>query len=432
MSSETTQAQISASGGNPPLIDHSRPSQDTPKCHQILDRVPESSGLEKPWSGSKLAGKARTAVIALTKTAAAMTAAIRLNKEPSVVEDPNAFLDEYKADLEGGSQDALYRDQFTEISNMVHAMAKVANVLTQQKAKLDNLKLELDDYNPAKVLVPNDNLVAGTGEAEVLILRNMTCKWLNGAEATVKQMHSKDGPRFTGTKFAIWKMVMNNHYFVAAKGFYGPLEQEDSKYGTVRDYITYHPEADRLQLIHDVALGLQYVHNRNILHGKLRTDNILVDLNQRARISGFSLSKFPNGRAQTKDWYAFMDDPRWNPIMQTRWTAKSDIWCWAMTALEILSGDRPFPDIPCISGDDMARMQNGTLRPAREDYRSSIPSEPLWRLLESCWSVEEVDRPDIGTVVQGVADERIKTGWDPLKWNPKPEPKKDWDWPESS
>ncbi|KAF9646873.1 kinase-like protein [Thelephora ganbajun] len=60
--------------------------------------------------------------------------------------------------------------------------------------------------------------------------------------------------------------------------------------GDLTEYITNHPDADRISLLTNVAEGLNYLHFCNVIHGDLKGSNILVDVTGHARITDFGLT----------------------------------------------------------------------------------------------------------------------------------------------
>ncbi|KAG8955225.1 hypothetical protein FRC03_011283 [Tulasnella sp. 419] len=107
-------------------------------------------------------------------------------------------------------------------------------------------------------------------------------------------------------------------------------------------YLRQKPEADRFQLITDVAIGLEY-HNIHILHGGLQCNKILVANEGHAMLAGYGLSKLFKEDEPT--FYTQSDGPvsefRYQPpeVMDgQQLSTSSDIYPWAMCALEIMTG----------------------------------------------------------------------------------------------
>ncbi|KAJ6447773.1 kinase-like domain-containing protein, partial [Mycena sanguinolenta] len=67
------------------------------------------------------------------------------------------------------------------------------------------------------------------------------------------------------------------------------------KFGHVGHYVRNHSKANRIQLVHDMAAGLKYLHDLDIAHGNLKVANVLVTSSFRACIADFGLSSIVNG-----------------------------------------------------------------------------------------------------------------------------------------
>ncbi|KAG8911107.1 hypothetical protein FRC02_006810 [Tulasnella sp. 418] len=108
-------------------------------------------------------------------------------------------------------------------------------------------------------------------------------------------------------------------------------------------YLNKNPNANRFQLITDIALGLKYLHSINTLHGGLQPKNTLVSKEAYAVLGGFSLAKLLRDDEPT--FFSQSDGPvsgfRYQPpevIGGQPLTPSSDVYSWAMCALEIMTG----------------------------------------------------------------------------------------------
>jgi len=110
---------------------------------------------------------------------------------------------------------------------------------------------------------------------------------------------------------------------------------------------------DRLSLIVDVALGLQYLHEEKVIHGDLKALNILVTPSRRACIADFGVSiiantmtvrfthsTIANARGGTARYQA--------PELFTGESQNhfgSDVYAFACVCHEILTGMVPFHEL---------------------------------------------------------------------------------------
>ncbi|KAJ7803305.1 kinase-like domain-containing protein, partial [Mycena leptocephala] len=193
--------------------------------------------------------------------------------------------------------------------------------------------------------------------------------------------------------------------------------------GNVTEFLNNEPNANRLSLILDVALGLKYLHEQNVVHGDLKAINILVTPSRRACIADFGLSSIVNAltlrftsttsvRGGTARYQA--------PELFQKGSANhfgSDVYAFACVCYEILTGRVPFHEFP----NDMKvmfRVASGK-RPSRPISCSGASSlDSLWELLQNCWDGRAEMRPMAPQIVERLVGPSIRatttatTNWD--------------------
>jgi len=169
--------------------------------------------------------------------------------------------------------------------------------------------------------------------------------------------------------------------------------------GTVLSYMQKHPSMDHLKMVVGIAKGLSYLHSREpvIVHGDLRTGNILVSDTGVPCLTDFGLSRILNetgGMSTSSDAAGSL---RWmSPelLHDDKVSESSDVWAYGMTMLEITTGKRPYHAF--------------NLEPVvlREIIDGRIPSRPavpaltdeLWRVCRRCWDLQPTQRPSMREV----------------------------------
>ncbi|CAE6534497.1 unnamed protein product [Rhizoctonia solani] len=172
--------------------------------------------------------------------------------------------------------------------------------------------------------------------------------------------------------------------------------------GNLHEYIRRRPGVDRYQLCVQVAFGLAYMHKHNMVHGDLKSFNVLVSSQGDARLTDFGLS------AMSVASVAF--SPTGNHFGSIRWegpelllpgatkTKKSDVYALAMTILEIFTGYIPYP--LCQSDPQvMNQLTNGILPTRPTD--GQLGNE-MWELLMSCWNRDPDARPHVQQVLESL------------------------------
>ncbi|THH30906.1 hypothetical protein EUX98_g3293 [Antrodiella citrinella] len=161
-------------------------------------------------------------------------------------------------------------------------------------------------------------------------------------------------------------------------------------------------------LLH-VALGLDYLHEQNIVHGNLHGGNILIDKLDNARLTDFGLgemiayvtplnlnhapklSGFSHRAPELHYPHAFGRDPY-------RPTPSSDVYAFACTAVELYTDKPPFSDLSPYRIS--TKVVNGE-RPRRPlTAEGVVMSNSLWHLTQQCWVQYPKDRPPVKNVVR--------------------------------
>ncbi|OMO60348.1 hypothetical protein CCACVL1_24217 [Corchorus capsularis] len=122
--------------------------------------------------------------------------------------------------------------------------------------------------------------------------------------------------------------------------------------GTLRDHI--HGTVNqkrldwlaRLQIAEDAAKGLEYLHtgcSPSIIHRDVKTSNILLDINMRAKVSDFGLSRqaeedLTHISSVARGTVGYLD-PEYYASQQ--FTEKSDVYSFGVVLLELISGKKP-------------------------------------------------------------------------------------------
>ncbi|KAL2915698.1 U1 snRNP protein [Polyrhizophydium stewartii] len=155
---------------------------------------------------------------------------------------------------------------------------------------------------------------------------------------------------------------------------------------------------ERIGILLDTARGMRYLHKRQppVIHSDLRADNVLIDSNGRAHVADFGLSFIKTSS----------NDDAWCRTGAVRWVAPevhqkgyrldlpSDVFSFAMTAIEILTGNAPFEE------EHNDGIVQDWIEEGERPYRPDGVPDPLWSLLEDCWDQDAAARPTFREVVK--------------------------------
>ncbi|KAF7844394.1 mitogen-activated protein kinase kinase kinase 7-like [Senna tora] len=161
-----------------------------------------------------------------------------------------------------------------------------------------------------------------------------------------------------------------------------------------------------------IARGMEYLHSKKIYHGELNPSNILVKPRGTstegylyAKLSGFGLfgstalkQKGTSNQNETLPfiWYApevLEEQEQTGDNMNSKYTEKSDVYSFGMVCFELLTGKVPFEDNH-LQGDKMSRNIRAGERPL---FTYSSPKY-VTNLTKKCWHADPNQRPSFSSI----------------------------------
>ncbi|KAF9022811.1 kinase-like protein [Hymenopellis radicata] len=223
-------------------------------------------------------------------------------------------------------------------------------------------------------------------------------------------------------ELAVWKKMDHPHILplygiVSDFGRYDSMVCPWFENGSVTKYMERRGDllsmTDRLQLLIDVAHGLNYLHSLDIVHGDLTGSNILVNDKGQAVLCDFGLSsilaEFQGQSCVTSNIGGAV---RWADAALFRYTQNndvdndepplvtplSDIYSFGSVTLEILSGRIPYHYVRS-DAQVIIELHRGN-KPRRPAV--TFVADAQWNFIQECWSDDLMSRPDAPGVLATV------------------------------
>lgn len=169
-------------------------------------------------------------------------------------------------------------------------------------------------------------------------------------------------------------------------------------YGNLTSYLKNNPALPRESFIHDVILGLEYLHSQHIIHGDLKGVNILVNGLGRGCLVDFGLaSVHTNGTIE-------YTTASMQPGLTSRYSSPEllkggnlpahagDIWAFGCTCYEIFTSQLPFHE--CRNeGQVILQIMKGEVPTRPQEAVANQINDYFWSLLLRCWKSKPEDRP---------------------------------------
>ncbi|CAN4090496.1 unnamed protein product [Withania somnifera] len=257
----------------------------------------------------------------------------------------------------------------------------------------------------------------------------------DGKEVAVKTLadSSSHGTKQFATEVALLSRIHHRN-LVPLIGYYEDDHQRMLIYeymhnGTLRDHINESTDKKhldwltRLNIAEDAAKGLEYLHtgcNPSIIHRDVKTSNILLDINMRAKVSDFGLSRqadedLTHVSSVARGTVGYLD-PEYYANQQL--TEKSDVYSFGVVLLELISGRKPFSTEEYGADWSIVHWARSLIRkgnvtsimdPALVGH---VKMESVWRIAEvaiQCVERHGMSRPRMHEILLAIQD-AIKIG----------------------
>eukprot|EP00879_Flechtneria_rotunda_P011965 GHRR01012497.1.p1 GENE.GHRR01012497.1~~GHRR01012497.1.p1 ORF type:complete len:222 (+),score=73.14 GHRR01012497.1:505-1170(+) len=163
-----------------------------------------------------------------------------------------------------------------------------------------------------------------------------------------------------------------------------------------------------LRRVSDVAAGVCYLHSRNVCHGDLKCENVLLKTEPQdpdglmAKVADFGLSRalaFGQSHLSTRRYGTVTHMPP-ELLVSGKLTPAADVYSFGIMMWEFVTGALPFAGLH--HGEVIHKVVTQDLRP--DPWPAAGPATPLppayIQLAEACWARQAEDRPTMAEVLQ--------------------------------
>lgn len=143
-----------------------------------------------------------------------------------------------------------------------------------------------------------------------------------------------------------------------------------------------------------IAFGMQYLHSKDIIHGNLNPDNILLDEQYYPHVTDYSLSKFSRQSLVNLNSPVYIAP---EILEEKEFDSKADVYSYSLIAYKIITGLEPF-----VEGGPYNQIQN-IIKGKRPDL--SVIKDKNWnKFLQKLWSKNPKDRLSFDQIIETLTD----------------------------
>ncbi|KAE8987950.1 hypothetical protein PR001_g22174 [Phytophthora rubi] len=273
-----------------------------------------------------------------------------------------------------------------------------------------------DEFNDADVLpkwfIPARQVELSNHLADGAFGAVYQGRWLD-TDVVIKQVLTDQNQDEFRREVDLW-FSLNHDYLIK---LYGACHEgraffvcEQATHGTLATYANGKPRLKIWECIYEAALGLKYLHERGIVHGDLKGNNILV-CEDGVKLADFGLSFIAHHPDAVAGANGALGAYRWKApecLAGSQPTFASDVYSFGMCIIEVLSGEWPWGK----SMPDSAVISNVMEKKLPQQPQTIDSAE--WKLISSMCCFD-TDRRIIADVVVSYAFNQCR-GLESWRW----------------
>ncbi|KAI3937182.1 hypothetical protein MKW92_032433 [Papaver armeniacum] len=295
--------------------------------------------------------------------------------------------------------DTVWREDRWFLLQTIREMRSSTNLSKQEQRLAEILIRKLDDTEPETIF--NSSLLVGSKDFQVRrrlgngSSQYKEIQWL-GESFAVRQFYGNIDKLIPNISLLLSITHPNVMHF--PWGF----SDEDKKENFLvmelmnKDLFSYIKEIS-VDLMLQIARGMEYLHSQKIHHGDLNPYNVLVRT-RNSSSDGYLHAKNPSSPQETHPhiWYApevLSEQEHSGDNCAFRCSEKADVYSFGMICYQLLTGKVPFEDLHG-QGDKLSR----NIRSGERPLFPFSPPKYLTSLTKRCWHAEPLQRPSFTSI----------------------------------
>src|ERR1041385_5554980 len=150
---------------------------------------------------------------------------------------------------------------------------------------------------------------------------------------------------------------------------------------------------ERITALLDISIGLNTLHNNNLIHQDFHPGNLLFNNEKALLITDFGLCNQTNQSSQSIDIYGVMPYVAPEVLKGKPYTKAADIYSFGMIMYFVATGCQPFSN--CAHNQNLVIQICNGIRP--EINKQEVP-ECYIDLMKKCWNSDPNNRPSISEI----------------------------------